>query len=45
LNTAALDKQAAMEALRQAADQTGLPAADPIRGFGLEALIESCVLA
>jgi uncharacterized NAD-dependent epimerase/dehydratase family protein len=43
LNTASLDEQAAMEALLQAAGETGLPAADPIRGFGLEALIESCV--
>lgn len=43
LNTSALTEEAARRALDRAAAETGLPAADPIRGLGLAALVDSCL--
>jgi uncharacterized NAD-dependent epimerase/dehydratase family protein len=40
LNTAGLDEQAARAVLAHAAQETGLPAADPVR-FGPEPLVEA----
>ncbi len=44
LNTSSLDETAAAVALARAADETGLPAADPIRGGSLfDALVDRCL--
>jgi uncharacterized NAD-dependent epimerase/dehydratase family protein len=43
LNTSALDEAGARAALAAATAETGLPAADPIRGLGLEVLVEACL--
>ena len=43
LNTSALDEAGALAALAAATAETGLPAADPIRGLGLDALVEACL--
>ena len=43
LNTARLDDVAARVALKAATKETGLPAADPVRGFGLDALVDACL--
>lgn len=43
LNTYGLDSAAAHAALDQARAETGLPAADPVRGIGLSALIDNCL--
>ena len=43
LNTSRLDDDAARAVLAAASAETGLPAADPIRGLGLDALVEACL--
>ena len=43
LNTSALDEAGARAVLAVATAETGLPAADPIRGLGLEALVDACL--
>jgi uncharacterized NAD-dependent epimerase/dehydratase family protein len=44
LNTGGLSEAAAIRAMEQAAEDTGLPAADPIRaGLGFDALVASCI--
>ena len=42
LNTSALDDTAASEAVAEVTRRIGLPAADPIRGIGFEALLDAC---
>ncbi len=42
LNTSALSDEAAAEAIAEVTRRTGLPAADPMRGIGLEALLDAC---
>jgi uncharacterized NAD-dependent epimerase/dehydratase family protein len=42
LNTSALNETAAAEAIAEVARRTGLATADPIRGIGLEALLDAC---
>jgi uncharacterized NAD-dependent epimerase/dehydratase family protein len=44
LNTSKLGDAAARVALTAATNETGLPAADPIRGFGLDALVDACLI-
>jgi len=43
LNTSALDEAGARAVLAAATAETGLPAADPIRGLGLDALVDACL--
>jgi len=43
LNTSALDAAGAQAALAAATAETGLPAADPIRGLGLDELVDACL--
>ena len=43
LNTSRLNEADALAALAAAWAETGLPAADPIRGFGLEDLVNACL--
>jgi uncharacterized NAD-dependent epimerase/dehydratase family protein len=42
LNTSALDDNAAAEAIAATQGRLGLPTADPVRGIGLEALLDAC---
>ena len=42
LNTSALEDDAAAEAIAATARRLGLPVADPVRGIGLEALLDAC---
>ena len=42
LNTSALDADAAAEIIAATARRLGLPTADPVRGIGLEALLDAC---
>ncbi len=42
LNTSALDDDAAAEIIAATARRLGLPAADPMRGIGLDALLDGC---
>jgi uncharacterized NAD-dependent epimerase/dehydratase family protein len=43
LNTASLDEAAARKALADAEAELGVPAADPLRGLGLDALVDACL--
>ena len=43
LNTSKLNEADAKAALAAATAETGLPAADPIRGLGLDALVDACL--
>ena len=43
LNTASLDEAAARKALTDAQAELGVPAADPLRGLGLDALVDACL--
>ena len=45
LNTAALGVSAAQEVVLATARRLGLPVADPVRGLGLEALLDACAEA
>ncbi|WP_310468740.1 DUF1611 domain-containing protein [Sphingomonas sp.] len=45
LNTVAMDDQAAAEVIAATARRLGLPVADPVRGVGLEALLDACAAA
>lgn len=45
LNTAALDDGAAQEVVSATARRLGLAVADPVRGLGLEALLDACAEA
>ena len=42
LNTSAMGEAAATAAIAEVIRRTGLPAADPIRGIGLETLLDAC---
>ena len=42
LNTSALDEVAAVEVIAATSHRLGLAVADPLRGIGLEALLDSC---
>lgn len=42
LNTSAFDDHAAAEEIVSTAQRTGLPVADPVRGLGLERLLDAC---
>jgi uncharacterized NAD-dependent epimerase/dehydratase family protein len=42
LNTSAMDEDAAADVIAETSRRTGLPAADPIRGIGFDALLDGC---
>lgn len=44
LNTSMLDNGAAAAVIMSTAQRLGLPVADPVRGLGMEALLDACVV-
>ena len=44
LNTSALDESAAAAVIASTSQRLGLPVADPVRGLGMEALLDACVV-